>query len=127
VPGKTGPVHRAELEDEPAPRICVATDVEPNELERPLRQLATLCGGQPAPLSLDDVPESPNPRKGIEAMGRVFLAKDIEQLERKVTQHPANGEAWAQLGRSIATPIGSRMRRPPSRRRSRSGLRTRPC
>ena len=100
LPGQSDPAYHAELEDEPGPRICVRNDVEADELAGPLRQLAALCGGQPEPVSLNDVPESPNPRKGLEAMRRMFLAQDVGRLERVVAHDPANGEAWAQLGKA---------------------------
>lgn len=100
LPGQADPVHRAELEDEPAPRICVANDVEPDDLAKPLRQLATLCGGHLVPISVDDVPESPNGRKGLETMRRVLLAQAIERLERVVARDPLDGEAWGKLGKA---------------------------
>lgn len=43
--GKAGALRRNELTDEEQPRLCVASEVEPEELAKPLKALVQACGG----------------------------------------------------------------------------------
>jgi hypothetical protein len=99
--GSREPVRRTVLGAEEQPRICVANEVEPEDVAAPLRRLVTICGGEAVAIP-QVVERTSSPEEMLISTWEGGLAERVEELVR-------DGEEAAVLGPLSRYPVAARI------------------